>query len=197
MKIHKSSLLISTLLVGCATIHIPITQNIDEFSGAKTIKMDNCKLEPNYPSRIEGFIFNIGDKDFELNLEYITSKSGEEQLSVIAEIETNDPFMIDQGESLIILIDEEPIKLSTEGAYNSDSDIKNTGYSIKALFSSKAKFPISREIISKIANSNVVKARLLGYDPNSSQDDKPALEGIFVEINKNAYRDFLAKIPVG
>jgi len=182
------------LLVGC-TLYIPITESTDEFSQSRTVKMDNCKLEANYPSRLEAIIFDRGTKTIELNLEYTKISPDSGELAVIAEIYSEgESFTIDQGESLIFLIDGNIIKLSTKGGYNSDMDVKTSGYQMTTVFSSKAKFPISPQLVNRIASGQVVKARLLGYDPNASESDKPALEGIFYETHKNAYKDFLAKI---
>ncbi len=191
-KICFSSVLCS-FLFGC-TMYIPITENYDEFSQAKTVKMDNCELEANYPSKLEAIIFDQGNRKLELNLEYVKSNE-QEELWLVSEITTeNEAFTIDDGESLIFVIDEEVVKLATKGGYGSDLEVSTTGLKMTRSYSSKAKYSITKELISKIANGTVVKARILGFDLNASDADKPSLEGVFEEAHKNAYKEFLDKI---
>ncbi|WP_417601279.1 hypothetical protein [Owenweeksia hongkongensis] len=189
-----TSIFLCCSLAACTT-YIPITENYDEFSNTKSIKMDRCKLQANYPTKAEAIIFDQGKESLELNLEYSKEGDQPEKLQVIAEIITEgETFTIDNGESLIFAIDGEIVKLSTKGGYDSDMDVKVRGTSSTTSFSSKAKFPITEQLISKIGNGQVVKARLLGYDRNAEDKDKPALEGIFTEAHKEAYKEFLLKI---
>lgn len=185
-------LLFIVLLNSSCAPYIPITNNSDEFSGKKILKMDNCELEPNYPSKIEGLIFDRGYEKVELNLEYIYDNKETAELSVIAKITSkNEAFTIDSGNSLILLIDDEIIKLPTSGGYNSDVDVDSKNFSITTIFSSNAKYPITKEIINKIANATVAKARILAFDQHADEMDKPSIEGLFLEGQKNAYSNFL------
>lgn len=196
-------LLIFLLIIpSCAEftkLHVKQTQ--DQFEGTRTVQMDgnvvkidgaaeNTAIKTGLSILNGGFA--LSTMATELNLEQHIQPDSADQLSVIASISIREDgqFFIDDGESLVFLVDGNRIGLSTQGEFGAQRGASRTRSS-----SSNARYAITKEQIKAIIDGNEVKFRIVngGYMERTEEvrDKKDNfIEGSFTEKNKQAWRDF-------
>lgn len=181
---------------------VNVEKTEDKFEGTTTYTMtgNKVKIDGAVGSSVAkgalGLISGYGQLSIlttRLQLENHINKSKESQLAVILKISIQDDsrFYPMAGESLIFLVDDERIGLSTEGKYNSEYN----GYdSSSKVF---ARYPITKEQLEKIINAQKVEFRLIQshfMDGAAETRDKAAegatMEGEFSKKNFKAWKDF-------
>lgn len=127
-----------------------------------------------------------------LQLENHITKTGKSELAVILKVSIKDDaqFRPMTGESLIFLVDDERIGLSTEGKYNAEHDFQSNS----KVF---ARYSITKEQLEQIINAEKVEFRLIQQgllEGASKTRDKSEsgtnMEGEFSKKNFKAWKDF-------
>ncbi len=129
-----------------------------------------------------------------LQLENHITSDGTEELAVILKVSVDDDarFWVQEGESLIFLLDGQRFVLSTEGDYNSEAGFDSSGD-----FNSKthARYPILLNDLERILTAEKVEFRIMQgslIDDEGQARDKRAssLEGVFSKKNIKAWKKF-------
>ena len=178
---------------------IKIKQTEDTFEGTKTVLMDGNKVKIEglaESALIKGALsvlgggLQISQIKTELNLEQFTKSSGSKELSVIVSIEIKDDasFYIDNGESLILLVDGKRIGLSTEGEFNVSRSASRNSVT-------NARYSLTISQLKSILEASSVQFRIMNggfMEKKEETRDKEGsyFEGTFTEKNKEAWEYF-------
>jgi len=120
-------------------------------------------------------------------------KDGSYQLSILFRVDAqNEQFAkVMEGESLVFLLDDGRLELSTKGSFNSDFDINMTGVSSET----NARYTISKNQLKRIITSNNQEFRIIldSYRSGAAEErDKndQHLDGSFTKKNKKVWNEF-------
>ncbi|MEM8938599.1 MAG: hypothetical protein AAGC64_04540 [Bacteroidota bacterium] len=174
---------------------VSVDEKTNKFEGTTTYQMYgnrvNSKLSSN--NAVGNLIFGINTPTYNtfLNLEKHIPKDGEYELAILLKVEAKNEVTVDikEGESLILLLDDERINLNTEGAFNSDFDVSNSTSVVNT------RYAISKEQLEKINGSDTVEFRIIldsFRSGNAKERDKEDLylDGEFKKKNKKAWVEF-------
>jgi hypothetical protein len=163
----KNIFLVSILLFlsSCVAMKPVIKEDYDKLTNARTIRLVQNLCPQNKSGSVE---FNMAHHSNETSLSWIWIKYfAKDWLSII------------DGKSLILLVDGETIELSGKGSFN-NRHVGNYG------INETASYPISKEVLEKLAKARRIEGKLFGA---------VYYESFFLdENNRKAVRDFNAKI---
>ncbi|WP_417591412.1 hypothetical protein [Owenweeksia hongkongensis] len=178
---------------------IKIKQTEDTFEGTKTVLMDGNKVKVEGLAEsavIKGALsvlkggLQISQIKTELNLEQFTKSNGSKELSVIVSIEIKDDasFYIDNGESLILLVDGKRMGLTTEGEFNVSRSARRNSVT-------NARYDLTEAQLKSILEAKSVQFRIMNggfMEKKEETRDKEGryFEGGFTEKNKEAWKYF-------
>lgn len=174
---------------------IGVIESSDKFEGTTTYEMTGNKVFTvvSGTNALGNVIFGTKATTYDtfLNLEKHLLKDGSFDLSIILEVKAVNDVTVDiqDGKSLIFLLNDDRIELSTKGAFNTGFDFSDS--SSKA----HARYPLTEEQLDKINNSDEVEFRIIldSYQSGEAEDrDKSQqhLDGKFRKKNKKAWKEF-------
>ena len=205
MQTFLCRLLTFVLLFTLSACHqltkVKTTTYQDQFEGTKTVLMEGNAV------KIDGAVantalkttasvlsggFSVPTLSVHLNLEKHSKPDTADQYAIIATVKIKDDaqFYIDNGESLVFLVDGQRIGLTTSGEFNEQRSPNRGRRS-----SSNARYPVTPAQVQAILNGEQIRFRLIngGFMERSEEirDKKNnVIEGQFTEKNKIAWRDF-------
>lgn len=176
---------------------VSIRETSDKFEGTTTYRMDGNKVfsKLSGSNALGNLLFGNDDPTFTtfLNLEKHILKDGNFELSILFKVNAqNEQFAkVMEGNSLLFLLDDGRLELSTKGSFNSDFDIDMSGVSSET----NARYPISVNELERINKSNEVEFRIIldSYKSGAAEDrDKSEqyLDGKFTKRNKKVWIEF-------
>ena len=176
---------------------VSTNETSDKFEGTTTYRMEGNKVfsELSGSNALGNLLFGKDDPTFTtfLNLEKHILKDGNYELSILFKVNAqNEQFAkVMEGKSLLFLVDDGRLELSTKGSFNSDFDIDMSGVSSET----NARYTISVNELERINNSNKVEFRIIldSYKSGAAEDrDKREqyLDGKFTKRNKKVWIEF-------
>ena len=176
---------------------VSVNETSDKFEGTTTYQMDGNRVfcDLSSTNALGNIIFGTDAPTFKtfLNLEKHILKDGSYQLSILFRVDAqNEQFAkVMEGESLVFLLDDGRLELSTKGSFNSDFDINMTGVSSET----NARYTISKNQLKRIITSNNQEFRIIldSYRSGAAEErDKndQHLDGSFTKKNKKVWNEF-------
>lgn len=186
---------------------VKVETEYDKFEGTTTHRMtgNKVKIDGGVRSSIVKGVMGLMNKDLkisivttQLQLENHILKDSTSELSVILKISVEDDnqFWVGNDESLIFLADGERIGLSTDGSFNNEDNRRVDGnLDITKASKTNARYPVSKEQLEKIINSEEVLFRILQDEFSLGQAEardkkSTTFEGSFNSKNFKAWKDF-------
>ncbi len=174
---------------------VSVDEKSNKFDGTKTYQMRGNKVFSKLSGNnaLGNVVFGINTPTYDtfLNLEKHIPREGKYELAILLKVEAKNEVTVDinEGESLILLLDDERINLNTEGAFNSDFDVSNSTSVVNA------RYTISKEQLEKINGSNTIEFRIIldSFRSGTAKErDKEQLylDGEFKKKNKKAWIEF-------
>lgn len=176
---------------------VSVNETSDKFEGTSTYQMAGNRVycDLSGANALGNIIFGTDAPTFKtfLNLEKHILKDGSYELSILFKvIVQNEQFAtVMEGKSLIFLLDDGRLELSTQGSFNSDFDIKMNGVSSET----NARYAISKSELLRITTSREVEFRIIldSYRSGVAEErDKNGqhLDGSFTKKNKKEWNEF-------
>lgn len=174
---------------------VSVSETSDKFEGTTTYQMSGNKVfsQLSGANALTNLVFGTKHVTFNtfLNLEKHETTNGDYELSILLKVEADNEVWvrIRKGESLLFLLDNERLSFSTSGSFNTDYDLMD--HSSVA----NSRYPISKEDLHKINNSEKVEFRIMldsfqsGEAEERDRDDQH-LDGKFTKKNKRVWTEF-------
>ena len=166
-------LLLVLVAGGCASAFrgYGVHSSVDEFTGAAYDLMDNNVLGGG------GF----ADARVELNPQRFTPKGGSPTYQVFVQYEWSSWMFIEDGPSLVFLIDGERVEVRGPGS-RGDRDVWEGGKVRET-----AMYQVSFALLERLAEGSEVKVRVVGSEFNMDRE--------FTATNFERFRDFVTRYP--
>ncbi|ASV30810.1 hypothetical protein [Maribacter cobaltidurans] len=174
---------------------VSVSETSDKFEGTTTYQMKGNRVfsQLSGANALSNLLFDSKNVTFNtfLNLEKHITEDGSFELSILLKVEADNEVWvrIRKGESLIFLLDNQRLELSTSGSFNTDYDLMD--HSSVA----NSRYPISKEDLHKINNSEKVEFRIMldsfqsGEAEERDRNDQH-LDGKFTKKNKRVWTEF-------
>jgi hypothetical protein len=157
---HLVNILLLTLFISCGTLNYynySIEHVKDEFDGFSIDRMNG-----NYIDDEMTYSYSLW-----LNAQKYVSKEGKPTYSLIVEYWGTEWLFINEGETLILLLDGERIGLGGHGSSNF-RDVEAGQYGVAS--KEKAWYDLSGETLKKIAASKSVKMKIIGQSNSITRE---------------------------
>jgi len=174
---------------------VSVNETSDKFEGTTTYQMQGNKVfsELSGNNALGNLIFGGDAVTFNtfLNLEKYVLKDGSKELAILFKVEANNDLFVRvmEGESLIFLLDDGRLNISTEGSFNTDYDMMDQS-SV-----ANARYPITKAQFEQIKNSSTIEFRIIldSFQSGAAQDrdkNNQHLDGKFNKKNRKVWNKF-------
>ncbi|WP_396635407.1 hypothetical protein [Maribacter sp. R77961] len=174
---------------------VSVNETSDKFEGTTTYQMKGNKVfsELSGSNALGNLIFGGDAVTFNtfMNLEKHVLKDGSYELAILFKVEANNDLFVRvmEGESLIFLLDDGRLDLTTDGSYNTDYDMMNQS-SV-----ANARYRITKKQVQQINSSSKVEFRVIldSFQLGAAEDrdkNNQHLDGKFTKKNRKVWIEF-------